>query len=313
MNSIKPPKLNKGDVIGVIAPASSPEDITRIDSGVKYLESLGYHIELGKYTRSSNGYLAGKDEERAEDINYMFGKKDVKAIFCVRGGYGTPRILDKINYKLIKNNPKILVGYSDITALQMAIYRKTGLITFAGPMVAVDFVDEVSQFTQELFWALITSSKKFGPVANPENERFNTLCKGRGEAQLLGGNLSVLCSLMGTEYFPQFNSNILILEEIAEAPYRIDRMLNQLRLGKVFETLKGVILGRFVDCYESNQFKKSLSLNDVIDDYFGKFKIPVVYNFKHGHIKDNITIAFGVKYKINTEKGTIEITEGAVS
>jgi len=138
------------------------------------------------------------------------------------------------------------------------------------------------------------------------------LKQGKVQAELLGGNLSMLISLLGTDYFPSFQGKILMLEEVGEKPYRVDRMLNQLRLIGLLEDIKGVVLGRFVDCYESNQQMKSLSLNDVIDDYFSKLKKPVIYNFKHGHVADNITVAFGIRYKINSEESSIEMTESAV-
>ena len=312
MKILKPYKLNKGDLVGIISPASSPEDLSKIEKGVKYLESLGYRVEVGKNAGQNFGYLAGSDEQRVSDLHYMFGKKEIKAIICVRGGYGSSRLLDKIDYSIIKKHPKIFVGYSDITALQMAFYKKAGLISFAGPMISVDFSDEINGFTEEMFWALITCNKKFGKIRNPDNEKFFILKHGKVHSELLGGNLSMLASLTGTEYFPCFDNKILIIEEINEEPYRIDRMLNQIRLQGIFEKIKGIILGRFVDCYETDQYKKSLSLNEVIDDYFGKIKKPIIYNFKHGHVADNITVAFGIKYKIITEDATIEMTESAV-
>jgi muramoyltetrapeptide carboxypeptidase len=312
MKILKPHKLNKGDLIGIISPASTPEDSTKIEKGVKYLESLGYHVEVGAHVGQNIGYLAGSDDQRVSDLHYMFGKKEIKAIICIRGGYGSPRLLDKIDYNLIKKNPKIFVGYSDITALQLAFYKKTGLVTFAGPMVAVDFGDEISKFTEDMFWSVITSNKKIGKIKNPDSEKFFVLRHGKAQAELLGGNLSMLISLLGTDYFPSFQGKILMLEEISERPYRIDRMLNQLRLTGMLDEIKAVILGRFVDCYETDLQKKSLSLNEVIDDYFSKLKKPVIYNFKHGHTADNITVVFGIRYKINSEDSSIEMIESAV-
>ncbi len=312
MNLLKPPRLHKGDVIGLVTPASSPDDLTRIEKGVKYLEGLGYRVEIGENVGKNIGYLAGSDEQRVSDLHYMFAKKDVKAIMCIRGGYGSPRLLDKIDYSLIKKNPKIFIGYSDITVLQLAFYKKAGLITFAGPMLAVDFWNEVSKFTEEMFWAMITTNKKFGKIINPDNEKFYTLKPGKAQGELLGGNLCLIASIIGSEYLPSFQDKIIMLEEIGEAPYRVDRMMNQLKLAGIIEKSKGILLGRFVDCYETDSSKKSLTLNEVIDDYFGQLKKPVVYNFKHGHITDNITVAFGAKYKINTENATIEMMESAV-
>lgn len=312
MKIVKPARLKKGSLIGIISPASSPDDLSTVENGVKYLEKLGYRVEIGKNVGQNIGYLAGTDQQRVDDLHYMFKKKDIKAIFCARGGYGTPRLLDKIDYSLIKRNPKILVGYSDITALQMAIMKKTGLVTFAGPMVSMDFQSDISKFTEEMFWKILTSNKKFGRISQPDDEKIFELHKGQARGRILGGNLSVFTSLVGTQYFPDLKDRILVLEEIGEMPYRIDRLLNQLRLYKAFVHIKGVILGAFIDCNEHDPLKKTLSLGEVISEYLEGTKMPVVYNFKHGHLRNNITVPFGVVTKINTSKNIIEYTEAAV-
>ena len=312
MKIVKPARLKKGSLIGIISPASSPDDLSTVENGAKYLEKLGYRVEIGKNVGQNFGYLAGTDQQRIDDLHYMFKKKDIKAIFCARGGYGTPRLLDKIDYSLIRRNPKILVGYSDITALQMAIMKKTGLITFAGPMLSMDFQSDISEFTEEMFWKILTSNKKFGRISQPDDEKIFELHKGQARGRILGGNLSVFTSLVGTQYFPDLKDRILILEEIGEMPYRIDRLLNQLRLHKAFVNIKGVILGAFIDCNEHDPLKKTLSLGEVISEYLEGTKMPVVYNFKHGHIRNSITVPFGIVTKINTSKNIIEYTEAAV-
>lgn len=314
MAIVKPKRLKPGEVIGIISPASSPEDLSKINRGVTYLEKLGYRVEIGKNVGLKEGYLAGSDKQRLDDLHDMFKRKDIRAIFCVRGGYGSGRLLDKIDYNLIKKNPKIFVGYSDINALQSAFFAKTGLVSFAGPMVAVDFHDEVSPFTEEIFWRTITSDKKIGRLKNPRDEKFFTLSKGRAVGRIIGGNLTLLASLMGTEYFPKLKDTILLLEDINEAPYRIDRMLNQLRLAKAFKQIRGVVLGHFVDCVNSDPTSSSFTLNEVVIDYFQtQLRLPVIYNVKHGHIKDNITIPYGVKCVLNASLGFVDITENAVS
>lgn len=313
MKIIKPKKLKKGDLIGIVSPASSPNDLNRINSGVKYFESLGYRVEVGKNILNQTGYFSASDEERLEDLHAMFKNKNVKAIISTRGGYGSARLLDKINYSIIKKNPKIFVGYSDITALQLSIFKRTGLITFAGPMVAVDFFSDVDSFTEENFWKILTSSKKIGKLVNPNSEPFYSINPGRCDGKLLGGNLTIISSLLGTKYLPEFKNSILFMEEINEKPYRIDRMFNQLRLANVFDSVKGIVLGRFVDCYEKDSTKNSFKLNEVIFEYFDKLKIPVLYNVKHGHIKQNLTLPIGVNTKLNASRNFIEITESAVS
>ena len=276
------------------------------------MESLGYRVEVGENVGKKHGYLAGSDEERLLDFHNMFGNKNIKAIFCVRGGYGSGRLLDKINYSLIKKNPKIFVGYSDITALQLALYKKSGLITFAGPMLATDFNGEINGFAEENFWRVLTSTKKIGKLYNPNKEKFYVLKPGRAEGNILGGNLAVLASIMGTGYFPGFKNSILLLEEIGEVPYKIDRFLNQLKLAKIFNQINGVILGRFVDCYETDKSKSTIKLNEVIEHYFSKLEVPVIYNFSHGHIRENITIPVGINCKLNSSRCFVEITESAV-
>jgi muramoyltetrapeptide carboxypeptidase len=313
MRSIKPKKLQKGDLIGIISPASSVDDSSKIEKGVNYLEGLGYKVILGKNVGKYNGYLAGTDKERVDDLHSMFTDKKVKAIFCLRGGYGASRLLDKIDYKLLKAHPKIFVGYSDISALHLSIFNKTGLITFAGPMVGIDFFEDVSPFTEEMFWKLLTSTKKFGRVENPDDENILSLNSGSAAGKIVGGNLSVITGLIGTGYFPDLKDRILFVEEHGEVPYKIDRMFNQLRLSKVFKSMKGMIIGSFRDCHESDPNKRTLTLGEVISDYLSELKKPVVYNFRHGHLKNNITIPVGINVKLNASRKFVEYTESAVS
>ncbi len=312
MKILKPKKLLKGDLIGIISPASSSDDLSKVEAGVKYFERLGYRVEVGKNVGKLHGYLAGSNDERLDDLHYMFKKKNVKAIFTVRGGYGSARLLDKIDYNLIGKNPKIFVGYSDITALQLAIFNKVGLVTFAGPMVAVDFHNGVDSSLEEYFWAAVTSSKSLGKIRMPHEEKLFQLNKGDKKGRIIGGNLSVLTSLIGTKFMPDMKGKILLLEEVGEAPYRIDRMLNQLKLSKVLGEISGAVLGAFIDCNEKDPTKSSLTLGEVIEDYFSKLKAPVIYNFRHGHIKDNITVPLGINVRVNASRNIIEYMEPAV-
>lgn len=309
----KPKRLLKGDLIGLISPASTPDDLSRIEQSVRYFEKNSYKVEVGKNVGRYYGYLAGTDEERLKDLHSMFANKNIKAIFSLRGGYGSPRLLDKINYKLIMRNPKIFVGYSDITALQMAFLEKTGLITFGGPMPAVDFIDPISCYTEETFWALVTSNKKMGKLKLAEGMKISTLSKGVATGRLVGGNLSLINSLIGTGYLPKMKDKILLLEDIGEMPYKVDRMLNHLRLAKVFLQTKAILIGRFAECYEHDPTKRSLALGEVMDHYFGHLGKPVVYNFPHGHVADKLTVPYGAMIRINATKGFIEFTENVVS
>ena len=313
MKIVKPKKLNKGDLIGIISPASSADDITKVEGGVRYFEKVGYRVEVGKNVGRYHGYLAGEDKLRLKDLHYMFNKKEVKAVICIRGGYGSPRLLDKIDYKMIKNNPKIFVGYSDITALNLAFFYKTGLITFTGPMISVDFNDEISNYTEENFWRVLTSNKKIGRIELPMEDKLFQLSKGSDTGRIIGGNLALIASLLGTGYFPDMKEKILFLEDVGELPFRIDRMFNQLRLSNVFDKIKGLILGAFIDCHETDPAKKTLSLGEVVDDYLGHLKIPIVYNFPNGHIKDIMPVPNGIKIKLNASREFVEYLESAVS
>jgi muramoyltetrapeptide carboxypeptidase len=312
MRYTKPEKLNKGDLIGIISPASSPDDLTLIEKGINYIEKLGYRTLPGKNIRRTRGYLAGTDSERVDDIHQMFADKKVKAIFCLRGGYGAFRLLDEIDYKLIRNNPKIFVGFSEITSLQMAFLKKANLITFAGPMVIPNFSKDVSSYTEEYFWSTITSVKKTEKIILPEQHKFLNVKRKKASGIIVGGNLAVFTSVIGTSYLPDLKDKIILLEEVSEPPYKIDRMLNQLRLNKIFKRAKGIILGSFTDCNEPDGKKKTLTTEEVLEDYFSKAEVPVIYNFPHGHIKDFVTVPFGINVKLNSSKGFVEFTENAV-
>lgn len=313
MKIVKPKKLKKGDVIGLIAPSSPITDKELLNNSIGYIEKQGYSVELGKNIYLEKGYLAGDDTKRLEDLHNMFSNKNIKAIICIRGGYGSTRILDRIDYNLIKKNPKIFVGYSDITALSLAFLNKTGLVTLAGPMPLKSLNEEITPFTEEIFWKTLTSDKKIGFIKNPNEENFFVLQKGKAEAPLVGGNLSVLTSLLGTPFFPKMKDNLLLLEETCEPPYRVDRMLSQLKNAGIFNEIKGVVLGRFINCVETNLTNKSLTINDVIADYFESMKIPVIYNVNHGHVPETISIPIGLSCTINTVSGaTIKINDSLV-
>jgi muramoyltetrapeptide carboxypeptidase len=258
------------------------------------------------------GYLAGTDEERVEDIHNMFLDEKVKLVICLRGGYGASRLLDKIDYGIIKEHPKIFCGYSDITVLQNAIFSKTGLVTFAGPMTGVDFYKDISQFTAENFWRTVTSSEHVR-INCSAGEGLKSFWGGNAEGRLIGGNLSLFTSLIGTEYLPEAEDKILLLEEVGEAPYRIDRMLNQLRLSGYLGKISGVILANFTDCVESDPQRKSLTLNEVLEDYLlMSLNVPVLYNLNHGHVHNNLTLPVGVMTKINGNNCSADFLEGHI-
>ncbi len=255
MKTLKPPRLRKGDLIGIVSPASTPATQEKVDNGVRYLEGLGYRVKIGRHVMAQYGYLAGTDKERAEDLNDMLRDPAVRAVFALRGGYGTPRILDLLDYLAARRDPKILVGYSDITGLQLAFLRKAGLVTFSGPMVAVEMWDHIDPFTEENFWRVITSTSRVGCLQNPDDQPVTAYHKGWASGILIGGNFSLLTSLMATPYLPNLRKAILVLEDVDEAPHRVDRMFAQLRHAGVLKNIAGLVLGSFTDCVPERPFK----------------------------------------------------------
>lgn len=312
MTILKPHAIKKGDVIGIVAPASAPTDQEVIETGAEYFERLGYHVKFGTNVRAMRGYLAGTDEQRAHDINAMFADASVKAIVAVRGGYGTPRLLDLLNYPLIKKNPKIVVGYSDITALQLAIYRKTGLVTFSGPMAGIEMARGIDPFTEEHFWRMLTSTKKAGVVHNPDDQPFTCVQKGKTTGVLLGGNLSLICSITGTPYMPHFKHSILFLEEVEEDTYRFDRMLCQIHLAGILQNANGIVIGELTDVKPSDMTKPHLTTDEVVDDYFGTLAKPIVRGLVYGHVPRKLTMPIGITASMDATRGTLSFIESAV-
>ena len=312
MKPIKPKALIRGDVIGVISPASAPASQEKIDKGAEYLERLGYRVKFGKNVRAVRGFLAGADEERASDVNEMFADKKVKAIIAVRGGYGTPRLLPLINYNLIKHNPKIFVGYSDLTALQLALYKKTGLVSFSGPMAGVEMFKGIHPFTEEHFWQMITSTKKLGTLHNPDSRPLKPMGKGRASGVLIGGNLSLITSIAGTPYLPSFKNSILFFEEIEEESYRFDRMMNQLALAGIFKDAKGIVIGELTDIKPADITKPHLTVEQIIADHLSFLSKPILTGLVYGHVPRKLTMPIGIRATVDATRCSLSLLEAAV-
>lgn len=310
--TLKPNALKKGDVIGIVSPASPPSSTEKIFKGAEYLERLGYRVKIGRNTEKIYGYLAGTDRERASDINEMFADKEVKAIIAVRGGYGTPRLLPLLNYPMIKRNPKILVGYSDLTALQLAIYRKTGLITFSGPMAGVEMFKGIDPFTEEHFWRCVTSTKKLGVFSNPDDRPLTPLSLGKASGVLLGGNLSLVAAIAGSPYLPSFKDSLLFIEEIEEETYRFDRLMSQLRLIGAFRDAKGIIIGELTDVKTGDMTKPYLSVEQVLNDHLTELHKPIVTGLVYGHVPRKLTLPIGIRATLDAKKGQLIAAESAV-
>jgi muramoyltetrapeptide carboxypeptidase len=313
---IKPKRLKPGDTIGLVAPGSYISESELKDS-IKNLEDLGFKVVYTEKILLQNGYFSGTDEQRAEDLTYMFNRNDVAGIVCTRGGYGCARILPLLDYDVIEENPKILIGYSDVTALNYGIFRKTGLITFHGPVSISTFNEfSVNNFKKTLMNPsdeIVFENSNSGEDENP----YGVVSIGRGKKQgrLVGGNLSIAVSLIGTEYDVDFDDTIIYLEEIGEEPYRIDRMLTQMIQAEKFEDANGIAMGIFRKCepkIKDPSFSKSFSLMDVLKDRLSNLKIPVVYGMSFGHIKDKFTIPFGIEAELDSEKQSITLMESPV-
>ena len=217
-----------------------------------------------------------------------------------------------IDYPALKRDPKIIVGYSDITALQLAIFRKIGLITFSGPMPGVEMWKGIDPYTEEHFWRLLTSNKKIGRLDNPPDEPLKILKHGKARGRLLGGNFSLLACLMGTLFQPKLQDSILILEDVEEAPHRIDRMLAQLCNAGVLQKLSALIFGKFTDCNPSDPKEPHLTLDEVMKEYTERVSCPVISNFQYGHIPKKLTVPLGLQAALDTKKNKIEVVEGGV-
>ena len=317
----KPKRLKKGDTIGLISPASHIDD-EGLEKAVSNLESLGLKVKMGTHIRKLRGFTAGTDEERLKDLHAMFADPSVNGIWCVRGGYGSARLLPQIDYGLIKKNPKVLIGYSDITALLQAIHSQTGLICFHGPVGASDFTD----FTKEQLLAVLFEGQSPHVITIPEKVENETnevenpdqsmepyvINPGKVSGELVGGNLSLLAAITGTKFDLDVQGKILFIEDVGEKPYRIDRMLTQLRQAYPLEKAAGIALGQFAGC-EAKEGDKSLSLKETFLDRLSDLNLPIIYGLPFGHIENHCTLPLGVDVTLDTKNKTITLLESSTS
>lgn len=306
-----PKRLVVGDTVGICAP-SSPVDREKFIRGLEYIESLGLKIKLSQHIYSENGYLAGTDEERLADFHELIADKEVKGIIFARGGYGSGRFAAKIDYDLIRENPKIIWGFSDITFLHNAIYQKTNLITFHGPMITTTAREDFDAESKLSFEQLFT------PTIRQYDERISRLeviSSGVASGQLIGGNLSLLVSTLGTEFEVDFTGKIVFIEDINEALYKIDGKLNQLKLANKWQVAAGIVVGDFhrVLINEEEVYQAGLAeerLQDLLVDYFKEMHIPVLSGFKIGHCFPHFAVAHGSIATLNTVHKTLVIEPG---
>lgn len=301
-----PKRLKKGDTVGVIAP-SSPPNQENLQKALPFLEALGLKIKLGKSLDAAYGYLAGTDEERLADLHAMFEDPEVSGIICAGGGFGAARYADQIDYAMIMENPKVFWGYSDITFLHTAIGEYANLITFHGPMLASDVGKK--EFHER-------SGRMFGQLFEPfelhyteEVAPLETLVGGVAQGELVGGNLSLIRSAIGTKFDLDVKGKILLIEDIDEEPYEVDEILNQLRMARKFDEAAGIVIGDFKNA-EPKKRKPSLTLDEVFSHYFSDSKIPVVKGFKIGHCEPHFSVPLGALARLDGDAKTLTILPG---
>ena len=304
---IKPKKLYIGDTIGIVSPSYNIKKGS-CKEAIKFLKKLGFKIKLGKHIYSKYGFMAGTDEQRTEDINEMFKDKKVRAIFSTMGGSVCNRLLPLLDYKLIKKNPKVIMGLSDITVLINSIHKKTGLVTFHGQNVTSikrkaqhRFLKE---FNKEYMLKILTKTQPLGNL----NLKYKVIKNGKAEGQLVGGNLEALGNLNGTPYMPDYKNKILFWEEIDEDASEISRILMNYKLCGIFDKINGMVIGKLYKCKGSD----GLSVKRIIEETTKGYNFPIIYNVDFGHYCENITLPIGIKARIDTEKRTFEFLEPAV-
>lgn len=313
----KPPRLHPGDTVGLIEPAGFPDDPFDIDLVRQTIVAMGLVPKVGAHVGERAGYLAGADRTRAADVNAMFADPAVKGIFAVRGGWGCARMLPFLDWRTIRANPKLLVGFSDITALHMAIATRAGFPTVHGPNASSSW----GKLSWDSFRALAFegATPTYSNPAVPEDRlvpranRTRAIRGGIARGRLLGGNLTILSTLMGTGYLPDFAGAILFIEDVGEAEYRIDRMLTQLALGGVLGKVAGVVFGQCTGCVASGPSYGGYTVSEVLQQHLEPLGVPAFQGALFGHIANQFSLPVGIPAEIDADAGTIRILEPAAA
>jgi muramoyltetrapeptide carboxypeptidase len=314
----KPPRLRAGDTVGLVAPATFADDQTAIDEVAATIAAMGLVLKVGRSVTARYGYLAGTDRQRADDINAMFADPTVRAIFAYQGGWGSARLLPYLDWKLIRANPKLLIGSSDITALHLAIAAHAGFPTIHGPNAAYSWLD----ISWSSFWKLAFEGAA-PTLRNPDltgidpldQDRWRTtvIRPGRATGRLIGGNLSVLAALVGTPWVPDFKGAILFLEDTGEAQYRIDRMLTQLSLAGILGRASGIVFGQCTRCSIDVPDYSGFSVPQLLVQHFGPLGVPAFHGANIGHVANQLCIPVGARAEIDAAAGTIRLLEPVVA
>ncbi|WP_420151785.1 S66 peptidase family protein [Spirosoma sp.] len=314
---LKPARLRAGDTVGLFCPAAPAYNPETVKIAQESLQALGFQTKLGPHIYDRYGYLAGRDADRVSDIHAFFNDRSVKAIMAIHGGWGCARLLPLLDYDLIQRNPKMVIGYSDVTALLLAIYAKTGLVTVHGPVGSATF----NAFTVDWFKRVLMDGETVtmkNPAEKGDNltqtqDRITTIKPGLARGRLVGGNLTVLSHLIGSAYLPDWQNTILFLEDTHEDIYRVDRMLTQLRLAGILNQIAGFVFGKCTDCGPGNGTYGSLTLDDVVTEHIIPLNKPAFSGTMIGHIRDKFTVPLGIDTEIDATAGTIRLLESAVN
>ena len=307
-----PVPLAKGDTIGLVSPSSATDDSFNLQLAREAMEVLGFKVKPGPHLGSRHGHLAGTDAERAGDLNAMFAAPGVKAIVCTRGGSGAARLLPLLDYDSIRRNPKVLLGYSDITALHSAIHAKTGLVSFHGQIGSGSWNRfNADQFRRVLLDRELVEYRNKTDIGDDLVQRQNrtiTIRGGKARGELVGGNLTVLTALAGSPYLPDFTGRILFLEDVGEAPYRVDRMFSTLKLMGALDRIAGFVFGECTDCKPGDGYG-SLTLEQILDHYILPLGIPAYRGAMIGHIREQFIVPVGGRVELDADAGTFRLLE----
>lgn len=319
MSILKPKRLQKGHTIGLVAPASPGSEDEMIRAAVETIQSFGFNVKEGPHLYCRNAYLAGSDEDRAADLNAMFADDSVDGIITLGGGYGSSRILPALDYANIRRHPKVLLGYSDITALLNGINIQTGLITFHGPIANQTFPPySVEEFKKVLMnpqpETIIGMAPKFEATEGSveRKNRLTRITSGKVSGRLVGGNLSLMAHLTGTPYSPDYENKILFLEDVGESTYTIDRYLTQLWLSGNLHKVKGIVFGKFTDCKTNASWAKQFTIEEILISRCKPLGIPVLRGLMIGHIEDQTVVPVGCEAELDVDNGTLRLLEPAV-
>lgn len=313
---LKAKRLEKGNTIGVISPASPSETISEIPRACEYLESLGYKVSIGKNVNKAHGFVAASEQERADDLNEMFRRDDIDAVFVTQGGYGSAQLIGKIDYDVIKANPKILTGFSDITSLHLAITKFADLVTFHSPGMARFNTEHLTPYTKEHFFKALAHADPVGEVVLADSNKWLfSLAPGAAEGRIVGGNLTLVCASLGTPFEIETKGKILFLEEVEAEPWIIDNSLLHLRNAGKLDGVAGVIVGECKDCVPRKHepgYYCAINLEEVLQYYLSDLGVPVLYGLPLGHTENMATIPMGVQVRLDATNKTFEILESGV-